>query len=469
MTSSASPSPSIRASSAAARSPTASRASAAASQQRVERPEQLGLAPRSGPRASPGAGCRAGPRPAGRRCAARSAASRTRATSVARPVAVAAAARARSSACARLAERRRRSRSSPAPTRIVASAPPSARELVGERAERGAAALELGRQLGAAAGERLGADAEPLVRGAQRGQPAPDRGPLAIALGEALLDLACGARLTSASSASTASRASRALAAPRSAPASSLACARSSSASSRAAQLARTRARAGRGCRPPGPGASAAAGGCAPRARRRAPGRGCPGCARASAGRGGGACGACRGRRPPRSAGGGRAGFEWTISSTRPWLITECISRPRFASASASITSTRRQRAPFSRYSPSPLRSSRRVIEISENSLGRAGAVGSCRCDDLDLGVAARRLPSPPAKIMSCIVWPRTAERALLAERPEHGVGDVRLAAAVRADDHADARREHQPGALGEGLEALDRDRAQMHVGGRQG
>ena len=53
-------------------------------------------------------------------------------------------------------------------------------------------------------------------------------------------------------------------------------------------------------------------------------------------------------------------GLEWTISSTRPWLITECISRPRFASASASITSTSRPRAPLSRYSPSPLRSSRR-------------------------------------------------------------------------------------------------------------
>ncbi len=41
-------------------------------------------------------------------------------------------------------------------------------------------------------------------------------------------------------------------------------------------------------------------------------------------------------------------GFEWTISSTRPWLITECISRPRLVSASASTTSASRQRAPFS-------------------------------------------------------------------------------------------------------------------------
>ena len=56
-------------------------------------------------------------------------------------------------------------------------------------------------------------------------------------------------------------------------------------------------------------------------------------------------------------------GLEWTISSTRPWLITECISRPRLASARVSITSTSRQRAPLSRYSPSPFRSSRRLID----------------------------------------------------------------------------------------------------------
>ena len=42
-------------------------------------------------------------------------------------------------------------------------------------------------------------------------------------------------------------------------------------------------------------------------------------------------------------------GLEWMIASTRPWLITECISLPRPLSESTSITSTSRQRAPFSR------------------------------------------------------------------------------------------------------------------------
>jgi chromosome segregation protein len=42
-------------------------------------------------------------------------------------------------------------------------------------------------------------------------------------------------------------------------------------------------------------------------------------------------------------------GFEWMIASTLPWLITECISRPRLVSASVSTTSMSRQRAPFIR------------------------------------------------------------------------------------------------------------------------
>ena len=48
--------------------------------------------------------------------------------------------------------------------------------------------------------------------------------------------------------------------------------------------------------------------------------------------------------------------------------------------------------------------------------------------------------------------------RALLAQRPEHRVGDVRLAGAVGADDHADAGRELQPRPLGERLEPLHLD-----------
>ena len=79
-----------------------------------------------------------------------------------------------------------------------------------------------------------------------------------------------------------------------------------------------------------------------------------------------------------------------------------------FVSESASTTSVRRQRAPFSRYSPSPLRSIRREIEISENSL-------AARPSELSIttSTSAKRRgdwPLPPAKITSRIWCPRTAE-----------------------------------------------------------
>src|SRR3954451_12675231 len=73
----------------------------------------------------------------------------------------------------------------------------------------------------------------------------------------------------------------------------------------------------------------------------------------------------------------------------------------------ASTTSVRRHRAPFSRYSPSPLRSIRREIEISENSLAARPSVLS-----ITTSTSAKRrgdCPLPPAKITSRICCPRTA------------------------------------------------------------
>ena len=54
-------------------------------------------------------------------------------------------------------------------------------------------------------------------------------------------------------------------------------------------------------------------------------------------------------------------------------------------------------------------------------------------------------------------------DRRLLAERPQDSVGDVGLARSVRADDHAHAGPELEAGAVGERLEALQRDRLQIH------
>ena len=81
----------------------------------------------------------------------------------------------------------------------------------------------------------------------------------------------------------------------------------------------------------------------------------------------------------------------------------------------------------------------------------------------LDLGVSAR--PGAVAARVDHVLHrlAADAQRALLAERPEDGVGGVALAGAVGADDHADARREDELGALGKGFEALDADRAQVH------
>ena len=52
---------------------------------------------------------------------------------------------------------------------------------------------------------------------------------------------------------------------------------------------------------------------------------------------------------------------------------------------------------------------------------------------------------------------------ALRAEHPRHRVDDVRLAGAVRAHDDAHALLEIERGLVGEGLEALQRQRSQEH------
>ena len=90
---------------------------------------------------------------------------------------------------------------------------------------------------------------------------------------------------------------------------------------------------------------------------------------------------------------------------------------------------------------------------------------------DLDLGEAPRRLAIAAGEDHVPHLLAANRRGALLAERPEHRVGDVRLARAVRPHDHADARREGQPGTVGEGLEALQIDGLQIHrsrKGGRR-
>ena len=100
-------------------------------------------------------------------------------------------------------------------------------------------------------------------------------------------------------------------------------------------------------------------------------------------------------------------GLEVTIDSTRPCETTECISLPRPVSDRTSSTSTSRQRAPLRRYSPSPLRSSRRRIEISP--IGRSIEPSELSSTISTSAEERACTPCPPPKITSCIDWPRTA------------------------------------------------------------
>ena len=100
-------------------------------------------------------------------------------------------------------------------------------------------------------------------------------------------------------------------------------------------------------------------------------------------------------------------GLEVTIASTRPWETTECISLPRPVSDRISITSTSRHLAPLMRYSPSPARLSRRRIETSPT--GRSSPPEALSSTTSTSASARAWTPWAPAKITSCIDWPRTA------------------------------------------------------------
>ena len=62
-------------------------------------------------------------------------------------------------------------------------------DLGGQRAQRGAAALELVAKMVAAGGECVGASRKPLARGTEAGQAPPGLGALAVAVGKPSLDL----------------------------------------------------------------------------------------------------------------------------------------------------------------------------------------------------------------------------------------------------------------------------------------
>ena len=91
----------------------------------------------------------------------------------------------------------------------------------------------------------------------------------------------------------------------------------------------------------------------------------------------------------------------------------------------------------------------------------RDGAVGVVE-HELDLRGAAGLHPAAAAEDHVLHRLSADRQRRLLAHRPQHGVGDVGLARPVGPDHDGDAGAEVEPSAVGEGLEALQRERLQI-------
>ena len=98
--------------------------------------------------------------------------------------------------------------------------------------------------------------------------------------------------------------------------------------------------------------------------------------------------------------------------------------------------------------------------DLAQRDVDRAVGVVD---DDLDLGRRARLHAAAAAEDDVAHRLAADGERRLLAHRPQDGVGDVRLARAVRADDDRDAGAEVELRAVGEGLEALEGQRLEVH------
>ena len=84
--------------------------------------------------------------------------------------------------------------------------------------------------------------------------------------------------------------------------------------------------------------------------------------------------------------------------------------------------------------------------------------------DELDLAVIGGGRFAAPPKRTSSGFSARSSDGRQRAGGPDDRVGDVRLAGAVRADDHGHARLELELDRVDERLEAADLDRLEMHV-----
>ena len=99
----------------------------------------------------------------------------------------------------------------------------------------------------------------------------------------------------------------------------------------------------------------------------------------------------------------------------------------------------------------------RHLVELDRQEPGRVVD------GEADLGPAQGGTPAGAGEDDVVHLGRADGSGALGAEHPGHRVHHVGLAAAVRADDDSDPRFELQGGGLGEGLEALQGQRAQKH------
>ncbi len=159
-------------------------------------------------------------------------------------------------------------------------------------------------------------------------------------------------------------------------------------------------------------------------------------------------------------------GLEVTIDSTRPWETTECISLPEPGVGE----DLHHVDEPALRAVDAVLALPRAVEPAGDRDLARGQVDGAVAVveHDLDLGLRARLHAVGAGEDHVLHRLAADGQRRLLAHRPQHRVGDVGLAGAIRADDHGHAGRELEPRAVRERLEALQRDRPQMHASAPQ-
>ena len=131
-------------------------------------------------------------------------------------------------------------------------------------------------------------------------------------------------------------------------------------------------------------------------------------------------------------------GLEVTIASTRPCETTECISLPRPVSRQhLEHVDEAAARAVEPVLALAAAVEAAQDRDLAHRQVDRAVGVVE---DDLDLGRAARLHAAAAAEDHVLHRLAADGERRLLAHRPQHGVGDVRLARAVGPDDHATRR-----------------------------